>query len=164
MTASNVWVRVSGTQRLIENPEAPECEWKLSEEEDTTVTEAAGFCGSRNGRYFLLYEENDPEGASVHTTIRFETDSFEVSRRGQVVSKIYFSPGGLDESPYETPFGVIQLGIRTAQVSLRIWKLADQPETPCILAEADYVTEMDHVPTAVNRVRIQVRPIKAKTV
>lgn len=160
MAAANVEVRVTGIQCLIENAESPAGSWQLSEEDRTEVC-VPGFCSERGGRYFLLYEETDPEGSVIHTTVKLEADAFEVSRRGQVVSRIRFAPGGWDESPYVTPFGTIHLGVQVGTVVIRIWRREKEDISPCIIAEADYVTEMDHIPTAKCRVRIEARPMTA---
>lgn len=156
MVAANVEVKVTGIQRLIENADSPAGQWQLSEEDRTEIC-VPGFCSVKGGRYFLLYEETDSEGSEIHTTVKLDADSFEVSRRGQVVSRIRFAPGRWDESPYTTPFGTIHLGIQVGNVAIRVWQI--ESTGSCIIAEADYIMEMDHIPTAKCKVRIEAKPI-----
>lgn len=158
MVAANVTVRVTGVQQLIENADSPSDCWQLSEEDRTEIC-VPGFCSLKGDRCFLLYEETDPEGEAIHTTVKLDADAFEVSRRGQVVSRIRFTPGGWHESPYTTPFGTIHLGVQVGNVIIRLWRMENDDISPCMIAEADYVTEMDHIPTAKCKIRIEAKPI-----
>jgi uncharacterized beta-barrel protein YwiB (DUF1934 family) len=157
MMTPNVKVKVTGIQQLMENSATGQ-ERTLAEE-DITETCVEGYCPKKGGKYFLLYDEVSEDGTQVHTTVKLEEDGFQVSRRGQVVSQMTFAPGKWDESPYSTPFGTIYIGLQVGNVSIRRWHAAGQEDTPCILAEADYQMEMDHIPTAMCKVRIEVTPL-----
>ena len=115
----NVALTLTGCQR---DPEGYETVTKLS---------AAAECFERNGALYILYEESMEDGGTVKSRIRLKDLLLEVTRKGAINTCMIFETGKEHMTEYATPFGNLQMGIRTHSIKL------DQSDRELIIA-ADY--------------------------
>lgn len=81
---------------------------------DETVTEtvAGGEYYQRDGSHFLLYEETGGEG-SIKNLIKQREKVLQLTRKGAVNAAMRFEPGQQHGAEYETPYGLLRLGVKT---------------------------------------------------
>lgn len=149
MNSRKVTVTVTGTHRsLNEQPGTPQ------EEEQISVT-VPGTCSYQNGKYFLMYEEDDGEGHATHSTVKIYEDHFEVAKRGAGgSSRMVFQAGERDESFYETPYGSFAMALCVENVSVRC---EDTPSQLFLQAEASYILEWGGIPSSACTVCVTAR-------
>ena len=90
-------------------------------EENVTelLTEAQLF--RRNGSIVILYEETQ-EGVGTKNTLKLKGDVLELVKAGSVRTRMTFQEGKEYLSDYATPYGCLQMGIRTDALSYdAIW-------------------------------------------
>ncbi|MCR4962125.1 MAG: DUF1934 domain-containing protein [Lachnospiraceae bacterium] len=81
---------------------------------DRTVTNAVGSLEDSGEHILVSFEENDEESGQVlKTTLRFNGDMLEVTRRGLLESVLTFKRDERWESAYETPYGSFLMATRT---------------------------------------------------
>ncbi len=82
--------------------------------ENITRTCAAAEYYEKNGSVYLLYEEMQQElGAAVKNTLKLKGSVLELTRRGAVNTHMIFEAGREHPSDYFTPYGRLQIGVRT---------------------------------------------------
>ncbi len=102
-------IEVAGVQTWYGTDEAGE---RVREQEET-ITVAVGTWSVRDGRDFLLYDEETADGP-IRTLIKLSPGRLEVERSGAVRSRLELTPGKTGETWYETPAGRLGLKIRTS--------------------------------------------------
>ena len=82
--------------------------------ENITGTCAEAEYYERNGSVYLLYEEMLQEsGTAVKNTLKLKDSVLELTRRGAVNTHMIFEAGREHPSDYATPYGRLQIGVRT---------------------------------------------------
>lgn len=98
----DVYITISGAQ--------------LEEDGGEAVTElkVRGQYYEKGSSRYLLYEEQDSEtGEITRNTLKIEDYTLEISRSGPLRSRMVFEAGAAHRTSYVTPYGVLQLEIRT---------------------------------------------------
>ncbi len=73
----------------------------------------------KNGSHYLLYEDADDAGESgTKNIIKFRPDHLEVIKNGSISTKLVFEKDKKTLSQYQTPFGIIMIGVTTTSVDL----------------------------------------------
>ena len=71
----------------------------------------------KNGTHYIFFEEKDSEtGATVKSTIKYKNQILELTKKGNVTTRMVFDAGAEFTSDYQTPLGCLQMGIRTHSV------------------------------------------------
>lgn len=88
-------------------------------ENDTIEIITSGNYFEKNGKDYLLYDEAIEETDSVtHNTVRIRPDKIEVVKRGLVESRMTFECGRKHMANYQTPMGLIVLGVTTRELNV----------------------------------------------
>jgi len=128
----------------------------MIEEEDANVeVVTAGDYYNRDGRHYVLYDEV-VEGMSGHisNTIKIGENSLEVMKRGLTNARMVFEKGKKTLTRYQTPFGVLDLGILAREVKI-------EETEDAIDVAVDYVLEVNEEQLAECRIQIKIRPREA---
>ncbi len=74
----------------------------------------------KNGHHYLLFDETY-EGAEgiVHNVVKFKDDQLEVRKKGVVNVEMIFRENKKTLSYYQTPFGIMNMGIAATDIQLR---------------------------------------------
>jgi uncharacterized beta-barrel protein YwiB (DUF1934 family) len=73
----------------------------------------------KNGSHYLLYEDADDGGeGGAKNTIKFKPDHLEVIKNGSISTKLVFEKDKKTLSQYQTPFGIIMIGVTTTSIEL----------------------------------------------
>ncbi len=143
-----VTVQITGTQRLT---------FEKDEEEERTQQVWTGIYSCRNGKHFVIYEEDDGEGHRTQNTIKADRDGFEITKRGAGCTYLVFQPGRQHVCSYETPFGPLPLQLKTRTVEMELpGDDGGAPGSLRLRLTACYVLEWDKQTAAVCEVCIHV--------
>lgn len=73
----------------------------------------------RNQTHYIIYEEVlDGTNGPTRNLIKIRPDSVEISKKGEVNTRMYFETGKCDQTAYYTPEGQINMGMDTHKVCL----------------------------------------------
>lgn len=89
---------------------------------DKTVTSCrtVGQYFERNGCRYLLYQEQDAESeASTANTLKIRDNMLELSRKGNIYSRMAFITGQTHSTDYVTACGTLQLEVFTEALKCR---------------------------------------------
>lgn len=79
-----------------------------------TCCRTIGQYFERNGCRYLLYEEQDADSeACTSNTVKLSGNILELSRKGNIHSRMVFEAGRTHSAEYVTPYGTLQLQIST---------------------------------------------------
>lgn len=83
-------------------------------------TKCKGRLSERGGVLYVLYEEN-VEGDVVKNLVKIAEDPPRVSlkKSGEVSWNMYFEAGKSGRSEYVTPWGALEIGVQTKEVTLK---------------------------------------------
>lgn len=71
----------------------------------------------KNGTHYIFFQETDSEsGASVKSTIKYKNQVLELTKKGNVTTRMVFQVGQEFITDYHTPMGCLQIGILTHSV------------------------------------------------
>ena len=92
----------------------------LEEEDGNVEVVTAGDYYNRNGKHYILYDEV-MEGLSGHISnrIKISGDSVEVTKKGLTNTQLIFEKGKKHMTRYQTPYGILNLGVLTRDVQVR---------------------------------------------
>lgn len=139
----NISITVFGTQ--------------LNENGQKLLTEVAaeGQYFERGGCRYILYDETDPETLLVTgNTLKFKENMLELSRRGNITSRMVFETGKTHRTSYTTAYGTLILDIST-EVMSEFWSESGAVHIRYqILAEGSLLSE--------NELKIKIRNLPAK--
>ena len=122
--AKDVLVSVKGTQ-FIDN------------DSDSIEVITSGTWYEKNGKQYLMYEETYEEmQVTTKNTVKITPELIEVTKKGEVSSKMIYEIGKKHMSNYMTPMGLIVLGITTKDIFVE----ADGEK---LQAEVRYAMEMN---------------------
>ena len=88
-----------------------------SGERDVNSISAPAEYYEKNGTHYIFFEEKDTEtNAAVKSTIKFKNGILELSKKGNVTTRMVFQTGQEFISDYITSLGCLQIGIQTHSV------------------------------------------------
>lgn len=120
-----------------------------SEEMELTVHGKLYF---RGGSVFISYEESAMTGMeNTRTTLKVEPERVEIIRTGKNHSRLCFQEGLRHESPYRTPYGLLQLATVTHSLMARMGQEGGT-------LEIRYQVELEGQLASENHLQIEVRP------
>ena len=128
----------------------------MIEEEDANVeVVTAGDYYNRDGRHYVLYDEV-VEGMSGHisNTIKIGENSLEVMKRGLINARMVFEKGKKTLTRYQTPYGILNLGILAREVKV-------EERDDAIDVAVEYVLEANEEQLAECRIQMKIRPREA---
>lgn len=106
----------------------------------------------RGGSVFISYEESAMTGMeNTRTTLKVEPERVEIIRTGKNHSRLCFQEGLRHESPYRTPYGLLQLATVTHSLMARMGQEGGT-------LEIRYQVEMEGQLASENHLQIEVRP------
>ncbi len=123
------------------------------EHADSDVIEliTKGRLAEREGNFTLTYQESELTGLEgTRTTIQVEGEQVTLLREGGVNSQMVFQEGRRHMSMYNTPYGAIEIGIKTSHL------MADLHDRGGAI-EIDYAIEVDHALAGRNIFQINVK-------
>ncbi len=106
MKPGTVRIEIAGTQRL-------------GTEQDETFVEAQGTYEREQDAAVIQYIEKPEETLEILNCIRVQENGITISKRGAIVSDMYFEEGKNSEVAYQTPYGTIPMEIRCKNVSIK---------------------------------------------
>lgn len=100
-----VWLTLTGRQRGEDGTET------------VTETRTQAEYTERDGGLRLLYEETDEEtGAVTRNVLKWQNSVLELTKQGAVSAHIIFEAGAEHRTEYVTPYGRLQMDVRTDAV------------------------------------------------
>ena len=88
-----------------------------SGERDISSSTAPAEYYEKNGTHYIFFEEKDPDtGVTVKSTIKFKNQILELTKKGNVTTRMVFQSGQEFITDYITPMGCLQIGILTHSV------------------------------------------------
>ena len=86
---------------------------------DNVESMSAGKYYLKKGKHYILYEDMDDENDEItKNTIKFNSETVEVTRKGLVTGKLVFKKGKNNQSLYSTPFGDLLMEVYTKDILL----------------------------------------------
>ena len=90
-----------------------------TEEDDNRVeTLTRGSFYKRGGKNYVTFEEAFDEDHTVKSLVKFDNDSFEITRKGPYSVRLSFENGKKYYTDYRTPYGEFLLGIDTRHIEV----------------------------------------------
>lgn len=192
METRKATVRIRGTQRLISEEEAKAGKGGAKRagcsraeegrepggEADCTQQTVLGKYFARNGRRFVVWEEQDENGQAIRAMIKIFEGGFEVVKKGAVGTRLTFRPGMRCEAGYDTACGRLPaaLNVETVEICAAEGEPGGGSETGgeeaakhgqeavrgrvFLRARASYVLELSGRPVSKNTVEVEVGPIE----
>lgn len=72
----------------------------------------------RNGKHFVKYQESLDEGGVCENLLKISPKEVELVRKGVLSTTMLFTVGEKNITCYETPFGTLNMGIDTTDISI----------------------------------------------
>ena len=90
------------------------------EQEQEIEVFSAGKYYFKNGKHYILYEEQSEEdGSIIKNRITLKNDCLEVQKKGLIDSKMIFEQDKKNTSWYNTPFGNLLAGMTVTDMSVK---------------------------------------------
>lgn len=120
-------------------------------QDDSLKTKARGEYYLRNGSHYIIFEETI-EGFTQTTKnmLKIKDGCLEMTKKGLVNTSMVFDKSKETGAHYKTPFGEMNLGIRTKGLMV-----SESERLICV--EVDYVLEAEGAHMADCRIRIQIK-------
>lgn len=91
----------------------------MEEDDDAIEVITPGVYYLKNGKHYVLYDENlEDFDAVTHNTVKITQDKVEVLKRGAAEVHMVFESGKKHVTNYLTPVGPILLGLTTAAIAV----------------------------------------------
>ncbi len=120
------------------------------EETDEIELQTRGTFARKNGKFYIIYEESELTGfEDTTTTIKVSDDTVSMTRRGKYNSRMEFRMGEKCLCSYNTPFGVIPVGVNPISVENN---LSDDGGNLAI----EYILDVDNRDYLTNRLKLTV--------
>lgn len=120
------------------------------EETDEIELQTRGTFARKNGKFYIIYEESELTGfEDTTTTIKVSDDTVSMTRRGKYNSRMEFRMGEKCLCSYNTPFGVIPVGVNPISVENN---LSDDGGNLAI----EYILDIDNRDYLMNRLKLTV--------
>lgn len=111
-----------------------------------------GRYNERNGKIYIRYDEQQPDvGGIISNMIKIDGKQVEITKKGAVGAQMIFREGEKINSCYETPYGMLMMGIYTNEVQCTISEM-------CIELKLSYSIEMNGQLMSDANVHIRVEP------
>ena len=81
---------------------------------------APGTYSLINGRHFVKYDEETDVGKINKVLLKFDGESFEMTKSGEVTSTLTFGQGLKTAGNYKTPYGVFLIETDTSKMDVRL--------------------------------------------
>ena len=121
-----------------------------SEQEEEIEVFSAGKYYLKNGKHYILYEEQVEEtGEIIKNRIVLKDGFMEVVKNGPMNAKMTFEQDKKNTSWYNTPFGHLLAGITVTEM-----QVAEQEEL--ILADVKYRLDINYEQVADSRIQVKV--------
>ncbi len=125
-------------------------QYETNGDEATEVMTGAAYC-FKNGRHFVTFKETVETGETTTNLIKIANGRVDVIRRGPLDVHMVFERGQRNVSRYRTPFGDLQIGIRTLSIDSR----ADDLK---IHTEISYLLDIDDQHVSDCKIVLDIRP------
>ncbi len=80
-----------------------------------------GKFAEKNGKFYIIYEESELTGfEDTTTTIKVDKDCVSLTRSGKYNSKMEFRKGEKCICSYQTPYGVIPVGVNPTMLESKL--------------------------------------------
>lgn len=91
-----------------------------SANEDDIETIHCGQFYRRNGKVYIKYEESiDGMDNKISTMIKVSGQEIEITNRGAINSSMVFIPGQKITNNYQSPYGILNMGVDTEYLSIQ---------------------------------------------
>lgn len=120
---------------------------------DEIELQTKGTFAKKNGKFYIVYEESELTGfEDTTTTIKVTDDTVCMTRRGKYNSRMEFRLGEKCLCSYNTPFGVIPVGVNPISVENNLSEDGGKLEIEYILDidNRDYLT--NHLKLTVDKI------------
>ena len=104
----DVLISIKGLQYTVSEEEV--------EEDKRVETLTRGQYYKRAGKHYVTFEESLDGDKPVKSMVKFDKDSFEITRKGPYNVRLGFEAGKKSYTDYHTPFGDFLLGIDTLEI------------------------------------------------
>ena len=96
----------------------------LSESAQTSLEESLrGKLYDKNGKLYVTYEESGEDGGEPdRVMLKINGSSFEMNRKGLLISNFIFKKGEVHRSDYVTPFGTFQMCVTSKECDVYIFE------------------------------------------
>ena len=119
-------------------------------EENEIELQTKGKFSEKNGKFYVIYEESEMTGfAGTTTTIKITDQEITMTRNGKYNSKMVFRMGDKRLCNYETPYGIIPVGVSPVEMKSN---LNDKGGNVYI----EYILDIDNEDYFVNRLNMTV--------
>lgn len=100
--------------------------WQDAEgKKDSIRTEAKGHHYFHRGKHYVIYEDESlQQGTKISTVLKIDEDMMTLLRRGPLEQEQRFEAGREHTSVYRTPYGNIDLAVRTEALSVHYGDVA----------------------------------------
>ncbi len=134
----NVRVRITGIHS------------RPGERTEKVVTESEGSYILTNTAHEIRFSEKNEEAAETESLLRVSGNTMELIRKGAYETSMYFEKGKEHVTPYRTPYGVMNMTIKT--VEMAFVKNNDR-----ILASVEYILSMEGQEVSQTLLQIEVK-------
>lgn len=120
---------------------------------DEIELQTKGTFAQRNGKFYIIYKESELTGfEDTTTTIKVSDDAVCMTRKGKYNSRMEFRPGEKCLCSYNTPFGVIPVGVNPISVENHLTDGGGK-------LEIEYILDIDNRDYLTNRLNLTVDKI-----
>jgi len=122
--------------------------------EEETESRADGELMVREDCIYVTFREKDEEAqAEIQSLLKIRTDSVELTRKGQLGTKMFFEKGKKYQSDYITPYGQMKLAVDTTELTI----FKSEKNMHIVI---EYVTDLEDIKMADNKMSIVIRSEK----
>ena len=94
------------------------CDVTDGEPEEIEVLNVAEYYYKNNTHYIMYEEIMDGTNGPTRNLVKIKPESVEITRKGEVNTRMYFEEGKCDQTTYYTPEGQINMGMDTHRIRL----------------------------------------------
>lgn len=117
---------------------------------DEIELQTKGTFAEKNGKFYIIYEESELTGfEDTVTTIKVADDTVCMTRKGKYNSRMEFRLGEKCLCSYNTPFGVIPVGVNPISVENKL-----SEDGGCL--DIEYILDIDNRDYLTNRLKLTV--------
>lgn len=123
----------------------------INGDNDVIELQTFGKFSEKNGKYYIIYEESELTGFDGSTTtIKIDTDTVTMIRRGNVNSRMTFKNGEKQLCTYDTPYGRMVVAVEPKDMCFNMSDIGGN-------LTINYVLDIDNVPFATNSLKLDVK-------
>jgi len=122
----------------------------INGDNDVIELKTFGKFGEKNGKFYIIYEESELTGfAGSTTTIKIDTETVTMTRRGSVNSKMVFKNGEKQLCTYDTPYGRMVVAVEPKDLQCDMNKEGGN-------LKIEYILDIDNTPFSTNLLNLNV--------